>query len=175
VIIPFKFKALAAGAVVLGFFFTGWHIRDRFAEAEVAILTSHHTAVINNLNVTHRDALLAETNRRLTIERARIQDINILDTKYTEELNNAKLETENALAAVAAGELRLRNRFTCNSAASASGAGVATSPGASVDNAGEKGGLQGTDAAFLVRLASEADAVVTQLRACQAVIAGDRQ
>jgi hypothetical protein len=173
VITPLQLKAFAAVACVFSIGFIGWNLRANVAEREVAELTLAHSATLTGLDRSHREALQKLTDEARIAERVRVMEINDLDIKFTEELTDAKLETERALAAVAAGELRLRNRFTCP-AVSASNGVPATGARAGVDNGEEGSGLQKSDGDFLVRLAGEADLVVTQLRACQAVVAGDR-
>lgn len=95
---------------------------------------------------------------------ARIAEI---DAKHYQELLDAKTETDRTIAAIRAGERRLRERFTCPAAPPADA-------GAGVDPPSEARGLQPEDAAFLIGLAGEADAVVVQLSACQAILAEDR-
>lgn len=150
----------------------GYRIATEEGDRKITKLQVAHDRVISNLNAVHSAALLAETNRRLDVERARVQDMNALDARFTEELNDAKREADDLVAAVRADERRLRNRFTCPAATGSAGSG--TSPGASVGDAGEESGLRTADAEFLIRLAAEADQVVTQLRACQAIVAADR-
>jgi hypothetical protein len=97
--------------------------------------------------------------------------IAVIDTNHQTELQNAKTKVADLDAAVAAGAVRLRQRFTCPVAP----AGAA----APVDSAGIGDGTQGSglstaDARFLISEAARADEVALQLRACQAVIRADR-
>lgn len=166
-------KNIIHSVLLAGAFFGGIYLRDQIADADIAELQLEHRTRIADIDVAHRAQLQAMTDAARDAERFRVIEMATIDAQHTEELTNAKRETDAALAAVRSGELRLRNRFTCDAAA---GDGVpATGASAGVDRAGEGSGLQREDAEFLVRLAAEADDVVRQLRACQAVIAADRQ
>jgi hypothetical protein len=80
---------------------------------------------------------------------------------------------ENATALLAADAVRLRDPYATGQACGDSA--PATTPGAVRDNGSAGTYLPEKTAAFLRQLASEADAVVLQLQACQAVLISERK
>lgn len=90
----------------------------------------------------------------------------MIDKTYHEAYQNEIVSRDRTIADLRAGNLRLRQRFTC-AADDLSAATDATGSG----DAAAQTGLQQQDAEFLVRLASEADEVVLQLQACQSILA----
>lgn len=144
------------------------------ANAEIAELKADHATTLADLERTNRIALQAATDAARAAENKRVADMAALDLKYTTEMTNAKRETDAALAAVRSGELRLRDRFTCNSS-TASGSVPETGAGPRVGDDATPSGLQVADAAVLVQRAADADEVVRQLTACQAIVRADRQ
>lgn len=118
---------------------------------------------IERLNRAARDA-----------ERLQADRVAAIASQYEKDLENAKRTRDAALAAARAGTLVLRDpATTCQDP----GARAAGAPPAS---AGGRDGPAGANLSpaftdFLVDLASEADQVVAQLTACQAVILADRK
>lgn len=153
---------------------SGYRIRARMADADLAELAASHATTLADLERTNRIALQTATDAARAAENKRVADMAALDLKYTQEMTNAKRETDAALAAVRSGELRLRNRFTCNSSATSSSV-PETGAGSRVDNDSAGGGLQTEDAVVLVQWADRADAIVRQLNACIAIVQADRQ
>ena len=102
-----------------------------------------------------------------------IQVANIVDT-YEKEKQNATNETAIIISKLNAGTIRLRDKYatrgqsTCPSATSA----TSTNPTSDSEEAGAE--LSQTTAKFLFELTSEADEVVLQLQACQALLITDR-
>ena len=95
--------------------------------------------------------------------------------KYQRELANAETSKLAALAAVDAGTLRLR--LTDSAGCTPDRGSTAEIASAAGRRNGDSEGrfLGKADSAFLVAEASRADAIVTQLSACQAVLASERQ
>lgn len=92
-----------------------------------------------------------------------------IDTAYQKGITDAQDQLNSTLSDLRADVIRLRKRFTCPTASV-----QATAAGATVSDDPEAGGLQREDAEFLVRLASDADAIALQLKACQAIVENDR-
>ena len=107
--------------------------------------------------------------RVLTDERAIAKTQADIDTAYQKGITDAQAQLDGTLSDLRADVIRLRKRFTCPAASV-----QATAAGATVSDDAEAGGLQREDAEFLVRLASDADAIALQLKACQAIVENDR-
>lgn len=105
----------------------------------------------------------------LTDERALAKTQADIDTAYQKGKTDAQAQLDSTLSDLRADVIRLRKRFTCPAASV-----QATAAGAPVSDDAEAGGLQREDAEFLVRLASDADAIALQLKACQAIVENDR-
>lgn len=105
----------------------------------------------------------------LTDERAIAKTQADIDTAYQKGKTDAQAQLDSTLSDLRADVIRLRKRFTCPAASV-----QATAAGATVSDDAEAGGLQREDAEFLVRLASDADAIALQLNACQAIVKSDR-
>jgi hypothetical protein len=96
----------------------------------------------------------------------------MLSGHYQSELKRTTDEKERVLAGVRAGDRRLYVDARCPGR----GDGVpAAEPGAGGRDGEARAELSRQAAEFLVSLASEADAAVKQLAACQAVIESDRR
>lgn len=97
----------------------------------------------------------------------------VISFQYEKELHRVKTNTDRTIAGLRDGTVRLRIPVT--HASNACGSAVSTvefGTGTGDDTA--RAELSSAAAEFLVSLASEADAVVDQLLACQAVINADR-
>lgn len=105
----------------------------------------------------------------LTDERAIAKTQADIDTAYQKGITDGKVQLDSTLSDLRADVIRLRKRFSCPAASV-----QATAAGAPVSDDAEAGGLQREDAEFLVRLASDADAIALQLKACQAIVENDR-
>lgn len=105
-------------------------------------------------------------------EKANAQEMAVIDQQHQEALTNAQAEADRVLESVRAGTVRVRNKLTCPKASSGvSDVASTTSSG----DAGEGSGLSQADAELVLRIAAEADQVVHQLKACQAIVRADRQ
>lgn len=152
------------------------------------LFATHFSAYRHGHNVGDMEAR-QELNQALTIQRERAEaaeqqtrdleakhrtDMAAADQRLTEALTDEHAKYEAAVAAVRAGTVRVRDRFTCP--ATGSGAvpntGTSTSPG---DGGATRRGLQAADVELVLRLASEADQVADRLRACQAIVRADRE
>ena len=139
-----------------------------------------------------RTAWLARENTALTKANARIkeledqararerehaQDMAAASAKYQEDLKHEKAAKDRAVADLRSGALRLRIPLAFPSCPDGAGGSGRAAPGPST--AGRDGearaelSVQASE--FLVGLASEADEVVHQLTACQAVVIADRK
>lgn len=103
-------------------------------------------------------------------EQSRAQAVDAIARAYERGRSDGKAAADNVLAGVADGTYVLRDRFRCP--ASRPAGEIAAGP--SGRDGAEGAGLSDTDVQFFVRFAADADDVVRQLTACQAVIEADR-
>jgi prophage endopeptidase len=95
-----------------------------------------------------------------------------IDQHYQESLQNAQQDIDKLRTDVHAGTIKLRKHFTCPALPNAQATATASTVG--IGDAREEGGLSNEDADVLISIAKEADDVVRQLQACQAIISSDR-
>lgn len=119
------------------------------------------------INAEHAAKLQAATERARAVERAAIERYSQVDADYQRRLKEVSREKDRALAGVRAGAIRLSIPAECPGSRD-SVPNPAPAPGER--DGGTRARLSDSAAQFLVSLASEADAVVEQLRACQAVL-----
>lgn len=140
-------------------FWGGCSIQKNVDHAKISKAQNETIALERKIDKQAKDfaeKLLAEQ----TDKQKKIADI---DEKNTKEAERAKKEYDRTIANLRAGNLKLRQRFTCPKAdSSVSSTGV--------DNGEEAGGLQVQDGEFLVSEAERADSVVRQLTAAQEII-----
>lgn len=105
-------------------------------------------------------------------EQQHMDDIAAIDQKYLRSLENVKAENDKIIASLKSGTLSVRNNRTAVCAAIPAGQASAS---ASVDNGASTSQLSESGAEFLLRLGGEADKVVVQLTACQAILEEDRR
>lgn len=136
-------------------------------------LTNKHAAELARV-IADVEARRADAERRArTAEQRHAADMATVAADHQRKDDDAKREIERLDAAVRAGTVRLRERFTCPG--SSLGGGVPTAGSAAGrSDAAEGRGLRDEDALAFVRLADEADAVTRQLQACQEVVRRDR-
>lgn len=117
--------------------------------------------------------LQMENDARET-EHQHSEEVAAAAAKYEKEKTNVIAQKDAAIASLRSGTLRLRDPYspgikTCGDPIGA----IATATG------GRDGGaptqLSGETSEFLISLASEADEVVKQLQACQAIVLSDRK
>lgn len=96
-----------------------------------------------------------------------------IDAQHQKDIADERSKANATLASYRAGTLRLRDEF-----APTIGPVVPVLPGVATStgqrDAASTGGLQPAHVEFLIQIASEADQVAGQLRACQAVVRADR-
>lgn len=135
-----------------------------------------------------RNSWLSKENAALTEANARIQTLQaqartqehvygealaIADTLYQEGLQHEKTKFNRVVADLRTGDLRLY--VPVARAGDGGGGGSGAAAAATGERDGEaRAELSGAAAEFLVGLASEANEVVEQLTACQAVVIADR-
>lgn len=112
------------------------------------------------------------------LERARLVEhdaaarIAEIDQRYAHNLREVNENATRTIDDLRNGNLRLRRRLS----ACHPGTGVPpANPGSGVGSDTPGGGLLREDVEFLVREAARADAVATQLRACQEIVTSDRE
>jgi hypothetical protein len=120
----------------------------------------------------HADEVISWNAKVLMADRKAVDDIAALSVTYQKAIQDEKTEHDRIAADLRTGTVRLRDRLAYVEFAHA----VVPTPGTSTrsSDAAKGVGLQAADAEFLLRIASEADQVSDQLRACQAVVRGDR-
>lgn len=176
-----KAALILAGAIVAGLVVSHWaayqhgiSTENADRRAEVAELVREQNQRLGELNDKHTTALANELQRRLDEQAQHQAEMAALDAKFTKEMEDEKRRAAADVAALRAGTVRVRDRFTCPGATSTSGAGTAAGRTPSMGDATQAGGLQAADAEFLLREAERADAVTLQLQACQAIVRRDR-
>lgn len=120
-------------------------------------------AHIGGLNKKIRDA-----------ERAHAVELQTVSNNYQQGLKHEKQKFNDAIASYRAGTISLRDKHAASSPAACVGFAADLSAGASGRDATEGAKLSQPLAEFLIGLAGEADEVVQQLTACQAIVAADR-
>lgn len=138
----------------------------------VTVTTSKYEAAIEKQTAEYaQESAKIESDARAD-EQQKAASLHAIDQQSITDKQNEINSRDTTIAGLQSGSLQLRKRFTCASDNDKRVSAVAGT--ASVNNAASGTGLQQADAEFLVRLASDADQVVTQLRSCQAVINADR-
>jgi prophage endopeptidase len=157
-LIPLPYRILiivAVAAAAAAFFYSAGH------RASDNSWAAKYTERENEL-LKQRD----ESRQRVReLERQGAENNAAIDAAYQKGLTDAQAKTDRTIADLRSGNLRLRRDL----AASACGAAGAPAP-AGVGDGGADPGLWGATAEALVLLADEADGVVRQLTACQAVV-----
>lgn len=129
-------------------------------------------ADVATINATHAKAIADKQAEYRALEQRSATDMAAIDQLHQQDIANREAISNRTIADLHAGNVSLRNRFTCP-AGNATTAAAGTSTGKR-DEASSLY-IRGEDAGFFVRLADEADKVADQLRACQAVIKADRE
>ena len=152
---------LLAAAFVAGAF-SAYKVMDWKAEAEH---TQQLEGALTALDSAHKQARQREQDLAATAASIAGQLIR--------EKRNAKTETDRLAALVDAGELRLRDPGARDPAGDRGCPGDATA-GAGRNHGTQTAELSAKAAEFLLALTGEADTVVRQLTACQALITSER-
>lgn len=175
-LIPPWVKLLAAmvlvGVVVWAFYAYGQQQFGLGEKAERSAWLARENTSLTKANTRIKE--LEEQAR--TKEREHAQNMAAVSAHYQKDLSHEKAAKDRAIADLRSGALRLRIPLAqpaCTDGADGSGA-----PAPGTSTVGRDGGTPAelsTEASeFLVGLANEADEVVRQLTACQAVITADR-
>jgi len=139
-----------------------------------------------------RNAWLARDNAQLRSANARIAQLQAqaraqeqvhgtamaaAAAQFEKDLHDVRTQKDGVIADLRSGRLRLRVPVVAAASAACGAGGASTEAGAGAAGGdGEaRAELSAAAAEFLVSFASEADAVVRQLSACQAVVAADRE
>lgn len=112
------------------------------------------------------EAFAEQLQKVRAIEQAETQRQRDIAADLVEKNREAIAEIDRLDAAVAAGTVRLRKRFTCPARVPEDPAAASGSDGAS------GGGFSEADARALVRIAADGDAAIRQLTSCQAILKG---
>lgn len=160
-LIKYGAAVLLALAALFGAYSHGCRVTQ--AEADIA-------ATKAALQHAKDQAALAEHYRQIEAKAA--ADMAAIDEQHQLEKRNAQIISERTIAGLRDGTVRLRSNLAASTAASGLPQAAA---GAGKRDAAEGSGLSIADAEFFIRTAAEADEVVEQLRACQAVVKLDRK
>lgn len=176
-VIPPWARLLAAvvlvGAVLGAFYAYGQQQLGLGEKAERALWLARENAELAGANA--RIQVLEDQARQR--EREHAQDMADASAQFQEGLKHAQVAKDRAVAELRRGDIRLRVPVAVGACPGpAAGAGAATAgPGPGASDGQARAELSFSAAEFLVGLASEADEVVHQLSACQAIVAADRR
>ncbi len=118
--------------------------------------------------------LQATQEKLRAAERNHAAQLNAVSQNYQEQLTNEKQKLNSAIASYRAGTISLRDKHAASDAPACAGFAAEIGTGAGRRDATEGAQLSQPLAEFLIGLASEADEVVQQLTACQAIVNADR-
>lgn len=136
------------------------------------VAATKYNGIISEANKVHADELISLQRQVADAEHAAQAQAAAIDQHYQEAIANEKQSTDRTINDLRTGAISLRKRLAAITITAAGMPCTATSAGCG-DGAATVG-LQAEDAALLVRLSAEADAIVQQLNACQAVVRADR-
>lgn len=108
-------------------------------------------------------------------EATHAQDMAAAAAQYQKEKAHVEADRDRTIADLRSGALRLRIPIAAACAGTVGGTAAAPGAGAGRSDDPTTAELSAAAAEFLVGLAAEADAVVNQLTACQAVVIADRK
>ncbi len=156
--LPWQVYAVAA-LLALAWFYGHW----RYNAGQAAVQAEFDAHVASD-----KQAIDDAARKARSKEAADAASFAVTAAKFATEKEHAQAEIARLSAGLAAGDIKLRQRFTCPSHVPETAAG----PGRR-DEAGQAG-LSNADAEFLVRFAGSADAAAQQLTACQAILTAER-
>lgn len=160
-LLPYVAVVLFVGAALYGAYHHG-----------VSVTADHYQRVITQQDADNSKALAAEQLRYRGLEQQHAADIAAIDQQHQQAIENEITSRDRTIADLRAGAVGLRDKFTTCQRTRGATAPAGTS--ASQRDAAASIELQRADAEFLVSIASEADRVADQLRACQGVVRADR-
>jgi hypothetical protein len=137
------------------------------------VTSEHYQRVIAQHDADNSKLLLEAQGKLRAQERRHIADMTSIDQQHQEAMQNEITSRDRTIADLRTGAVRLRDKFTTCQRATAGTAGAAGASTGKCDAAASIE-LQKADAEFLIGLASDADQVADQLRACQGVVRKDR-
>ncbi len=143
---------------------TEGHVAERVA----CLKRDNDTLRKANIKIVELEQAARDDEQRHAIE------VNQIAGVYEKEMRNVKADKDAVLAKLRAGTVVLRDPYATGQR-SAGGEAGQVAAGASQCDGGAPGGLSVQTGEFLVGLASEADDIVKQLAACQAVVIDDRK
>lgn len=170
--------ALVTLPTIVGAFLYGYRVAESRWETLYDATVAEYEAARARIEAEAARRTAEAEARARAIEAQHAADLAAITQAHEEALRNATAERDRTIDALRTDALRVRERFTCPEPAGVSGTDrdrTAEAPGGGqLDHAGARRGLSVEDAGFLLRIAAEADEIVHQLRACQAVIRRDR-
>lgn len=128
----------------------------------------------SKINAESANNIAAANDRVREVERATAMNIAAVDTTYQGKLREKSNALDIALNAVRSGAVRLSGHGAACPAPAGNPAGPIAA-GAGIGDGGARSQFSQQDSEFLLRIGSEADAIVAQLQACQQVIRADRR
>jgi hypothetical protein len=151
-----ELKSIVASAVITAlvvaygsFYVTNEHWSAKWSARDLSDQKAQADRAAANLSKLHDDAIA-------------MADI---DAKHQQEISEIQKNANNTIASYRAGNLKLRQQFTC----AARGVSEATTA-SDIRDAATRCGLSETDVEFLVRFSERADVIIRQLAEAQAVI-----
>lgn len=167
---PKLYAAIGVGLVLIALYFVidarGFQRGYNQADAMWQKRESVELAALNN-------KIIDLTNKARENERKHAIELAAISTRYQELLNVSKRLKESDRAAIARGDLRLRDPAAAGEGSCRGGTGeTATATGGRNDTA--RGGFSVAASQFLLEITTEADDVVRQLSACQEIVRSDR-
>lgn len=160
-IAPYLAAALFVGGVLfVAYSFGVERTEDRY-EQQISEDKLKHAQEINAINEAHR-----------LHERKAAEDLAAVGITHQEAIQHEKADADRIITDLRSGAVRMRNRLAFTQYGTS---GLPAAAAATGQRDGPQGvGLQTADAELVLRIASDADQVADQLRACQAVVRADR-
>lgn len=158
---PYVIAVLVVGGALFGAYRHGVNVATDRAAVDAAALAKLHS-----------DEVISWQGKVAAAEHKAAENMAVIGAEHQKEIENEKTAHAAALACYESGTCRLRQRFTWPAAPAIGLPSFATS--ASQRDGREAVGLQSKDVSDFIRIASDADQVADQLRACQAVVRADR-
>lgn len=158
---------IAAGGIAA----VGWHYGATHAHAQDA---SAIADLREKITATERAAYTAAQQaitRNLETERRAAQTQADIETKYQQEINDATAKTARLTRQLRTGDLRM---YVPIVTPNPNGLPTAAASASVSDDPSPYAVIQPATASDLTQLAADADAIATQLGACQAIINADR-
>ncbi len=156
---------VVAAALVCGALYAAYHHGCSVTAAQAQIKA-------DALQLKHDAEIISWHGKVAAAEHKAADDMAAIDAQHQKDMENEKVTAAASIACYQSGACRLRNQFAPRTVAG-SGLPSSTTSASKRDEAATVG-LQSADVQFLISIASDADKVTDQLRACQAVVRADR-